>query len=77
MKATTFTAYLLQPQTGAHAPLSNQTGRFKAVQSHTGASGAPRNSRISLIYTELIVLGLFFIQSLCDSNCKESITFNL
>lgn len=35
MKATTFTAYLLQPHTGAHAPLSNQTVGDLKLFSHT------------------------------------------
>lgn len=74
--------YSLSPSTPnwcTHSPLQPDCGRFKAVWSHTTASGAPQNSRISLIFTELVVFCIFLINpcSFCNTNCKESITFNL
>lgn len=80
MKATIFTAYLLQPKTGTHVSLFGQTmGDLKLLLLTIGELVFSETSEGSLIFTKLVGVYLFLINSLYglyNSNFKHCITPN-
>lgn len=80
MKATIFTAYLVQPKPGTHASLFGQTtGDLKLLLLTIEEVVFLKTSAGSLIFTKLLGFYLFLTKSLYglyNSNCKHCITPN-